>query len=603
MRYPNLTEIPRTRMVTETWGGYNHNARINDGEIYDGENLSSDMYPVMSQRRGRGIAVDTMKEPGGIICKDALCWVNDRKLYINGYPVAGLELSLGKKQLVSMGAYLIILPDKKYCNTKDLTDVGSIEAEVQVAANAQVEMTDIEGVPYTVSQWGGTAPEAPADHTYWLDNSGSKAVLQEWSSTQAMWVSVTSVYLKITARNIGKAFKEFDGVDISATAGGALPFELDGSHVIWARDDDWILVVGLMDSNTGTIPKAMTISRKMPAMDFVIESGNRLWGCRYGVANNGEIVNEIYASKLGDFRNWSCYMGVATDSYAVSLGTDGPFTGAIEHLGYPLFFKSDCMHKIYGMYPAQYQVNTTKCRGVQQGSERSLAIVNEVLYYKGNRGVCAFDGSLPQEVSSQLGDEQYSGAVAGAFGNKYYIAMKDSRNRPRLFVLDTKRGIWHREDCRNELPEQFATGRDELYFLSGRKIWTTQGGGTPADGEDRILWEMVTGIIGLTTMSDQYTVADINQKRLSKLVIRLTMEAGAYLDIDIEYDSSGKWESAVRIKCDNLRSYSIPILPKRCDHLRLRLKGAGRVNIYSLARYIEGASDIPNNFDGQKLDF
>ena len=37
----------------------------------------------------------------------------------------------------------------------------------------------------------------------------------------------------------------------------------------------------------------------MPNMDFVIESENRLWGCRYGIANNGEVVNEIFA-KMGD---------------------------------------------------------------------------------------------------------------------------------------------------------------------------------------------------------------------------------------------------------------------------------------------------------------
>ena len=76
-------------------------------------------------------------------------------------------------------------------------------------------------------------------------------------------------------------------------------------------------------------------------MDFVIESGNRLWGCRYGKALNGETVNEIYASKLGDFRNWYCFAGISTDSYTASVGTDGAFTGAVTYMGRPIFFKGE----------------------------------------------------------------------------------------------------------------------------------------------------------------------------------------------------------------------------------------------------------------------
>ena len=47
-------------------------------------------------------------------------------------------------------------------------------------------------------------------------------------------------------------------------------------------------------------------------------------------------------------------MGLSTDSYYGNLGTDGKFTGAITHMGYPLFFKENCLHKVYGDYPAQF---------------------------------------------------------------------------------------------------------------------------------------------------------------------------------------------------------------------------------------------------------
>lgn len=45
------------------------------------------------------------------------------------------------------------------------------------------------------------------------------------------------------------------------------------------------------------------LERKAPEMDFVIECGNRLWGCRYEVTDQSRLYNEIYASKLGDFKN------------------------------------------------------------------------------------------------------------------------------------------------------------------------------------------------------------------------------------------------------------------------------------------------------------
>ena len=158
--------------------------------------------------------------------------------------------------------------------------------------------------------------------------------------------------------------------------------------IIWDKGDDYIVVTGIIDRVT-TQEAPITVARRMPNMDFVIESRNRLWGCRYGTDVNGNMVNEIYASKLGDFKNWNSFAGISTDSYAVTVGTDGQFTGAITHLGYPIFFKEGCMHKVYGD-SLPFGVQDTACRGVQKGCGGSLAIVNEVLYYKSRSAVCAY---------------------------------------------------------------------------------------------------------------------------------------------------------------------------------------------------------------------
>jgi hypothetical protein len=315
-------------------------------------------------------------------------------------------------------------------------------------------------------------------------------------------------------------------------------------------------------------------------MDFIIESGNRLWGCRYGIQGD-KIVNEIYASKLGDFKNWNCFMGISTDSYAASVGTDGQFTGAITHLGYPLFFKENCIHKVYGNYPANYQIQTTACRGVQKGCERSLAIVNETLYYKARSGICAYDGSLPMEMSSARGDISYSNAVAGSLGNKYYISMCDDEERYHLFVYDTLKGMWHREDDTQAL--EFCNCRGDLYYIdhADKQIKTIKG--TQGVKEDKpIKWEAVTGIIGTDSPDKKY---------ISRMDVRMKLDVGARVSFYVEYDSSGVYEYLFTMTGKNLQSFPVPIRPRRSDHLRLKIVGVGEAKIFSICKTIEWGSD------------
>lgn len=150
-------------------------------------------------------------------------------------------------------------------------------------------------------------------------------------------------------------------------------------------------------------------------------------------------------------------MGISTDSYSASCGTDGEWTGAITHMGYPLFFKENYLHKVYGSYPANYQIQATECRGVMKGAGKSLAILNEELIYKSRTGICRYDGSLPVEISQNFGNIKYSGvdieedkvigAVAGTNGKKYFISMKSEvDSKWYLLAYDSEYGIWHKED-------------------------------------------------------------------------------------------------------------------------------------------------------------
>ena len=596
MKYPTLTELPTSRQMVDVFGGYNHNLRISEAEFYDMKNMSSTNFPVLSPRGQRGVYA-TPAAPQGIIAKDSLCYVDGTCFVMDEYRI-DMGLSTKEedcpKKLVSMGAYVVILPDKKYINTADVTDFGNIEASVNTGANTPVSFTlcTIDGAAYDIAYSQASEPAEPKNSALWIDTSSVPHSLKQWSETSGMWVTIATTYVKISSPGIGSAFNKYDGVTISGLSGVDLIDSasgnvivddniaaLDGSFVLWDAGEDYIVVVGLIDV-TRSIKNDIRIERRMPNLDFVIESENRLWGCRYGTSVDGAVVNEIYASKLGDFKNWNCFMGVSTDSYVASVGTDGQFTGAITHLGHPLFFKENCLHKVYGNYPSNYQIQTTACRGVQKGCGESLAIVNEILYYKSRNAVCAYDGSLPAEASEQLGDVAYFDAVAGASGNKYYVSMKDSAGVYHFFVYDASKGLWHKED--NTQVDAFCSCRGEMYFIdhADKKIKTMFGTGNldtlPVE------WMAETGVM-TTEMPDK--------KYISRLTIRMALDLGTRVHIYAEYDSSGAWEHLFTMTGNNLRSFGVPIRPKRCDHMRLRFMGEGDAKIYSIAKTIEQGSD------------
>ena len=595
MKYPTLEEQKASRDLIDSFRGYNHNLRISDNEFYDMKNLTSTHYPILSPRGKRGVYASPTK-PQGMIAKDALCYVDGQYFCMNEYRI-DMGLSDSPKQLVSMGAFVIIMPDKKYINTLDLTDFGNIEASYHAAEGQKVtatyEMCKVDGEVYTGTTKSPSAPENPQDRQLWIDTSSTPHVLKQYSKTSEMWVQIPTTYIKISAPNIASAFKQYDAVKISGFPSDVSQLkELEGNTFpLWEAyhdegngeraegTNDYIVIIGILD-NTGTYESDLRIERRMPTLDFIIESGNRLWGCHYGVATNGEVVNEIYSSKLGDFKNWSCFMGLSTDSYTASVGSDGKFTGAITHLGYPLFFKENYMHKVFGNYPANFQVQTTACRGVQEDSDKSLAIVNEVLYYKSRNAVCAYDGSLPVEISSALGDVSYFDAVAGSHGNKYYISMRD-HEKWNLFVYDTSKGMWHREDDLHA--KAFCSCRGELYYIADgdTKIRTILGSGTQEEGP--VEWMAETGTIGIYTPDKKY---------VSRMAVRMALALGTRVYFYAQYDSSGEWEYLFTMTGTSLRSFAVPIRPRRCDHMKIRIVGEGDAKIYSIAKTIEQGSDI-----------
>lgn len=346
MYFPKLTAPAQRRVTVDRFLGLDRRAGSAMGCFQNMENLWSGGYPALETRPARGEAA-VLSKPNGLTCRDALVWVDGTALYVGGEKT-GLALSDGEKQLVNMGAYLLIWPDRKYINTQDLSDFGSMENRNVTAGEVTTALCRSGGEEMGDYAAGAAAPDAPEAGTLWLDTSDAEPVMKRYDGSA--WLDVENVCTKISAAGIGRGFAAGDGVTVE----GCEAQTLNGLHVLDAAGDDWIAVPAAT-ATVGSQTAEVTAARRVPDMDFVVEQGNRLWGCKYGIVD-GRPVNEIYASKLGDFRNWNSFAGLSTDSYAASRGSDGAFTGAAACLGGVIFFKEDCMERVYPSATGAHQI-------------------------------------------------------------------------------------------------------------------------------------------------------------------------------------------------------------------------------------------------------
>lgn len=591
MLYPIVKETKTYILMTTEFGGYNHSLKPREGEFFDTENITTDYYPIASGRKKRGI-VRRLNSPSGMTAKDSLIYADGADLYYNGKKVDGLVLSTEKekcpKKFVSMGAYLCIFPDNLYLNTADMTDFGSMEMswEAEESTSVKYSICKGDGAEYGKTTVADEAPKDAENGDLWIDSSTDTHILKQYSKNMNMWVEIATVYVKIEAKGIGQRIEKGDGIRISGCKySGENEYikkqieALNSTFTVKERGDNHIVVTGLLDE-TYTQNGGVNVTRKVPKMDYVTECQNRLWGCYYGL-EDGKTVNEIFCCKLGDFKNWEVYSGISTDSFRASCGTDGVWTGAVTYLGYPLFFKENYVHKVYVSSGGAHQIVSMAIDGVQKGSDTSFAIVNDYLFYKSKTGINRFDGTQAVNISSDLGNEQYCDAVGGRLGGKYYVSMKDINEKWHLFVYDVKRGLWIRED--NTMALYFADIDNELYYIDGDSNELKTINGTEGNEEDKFPWKIVFGDIGYEYFQKKY---------LSRFNIRMSLEEDGWAEIYTEYDSNGIWEKRGTINGTGIsRTFTLPIIPRRCDHIRIKIEGSGEFKLYSISKILEIGSD------------
>ena len=114
---PYVKQMGKSREVIQAFRGYYHREDTGIDRFYQMENMTQESYPAVETRRKRRYG-PVLTKPNGLIGKSKLCWVDGTDFYYNGALRGQVEDT--EKQLVSMGAFVVLLPDKKLFNTQTL---------------------------------------------------------------------------------------------------------------------------------------------------------------------------------------------------------------------------------------------------------------------------------------------------------------------------------------------------------------------------------------------------------------------------------------------------------------------------------------------------
>lgn len=594
MHYPEISADRAQKMWTQTFQGLDRRPRAGDGTFCAMGNMTGEPWPLLSSRDKRGVVAE-LENPQGLLAMNELAWIDGTTLYYNGQATPIDDLSLDSdmlpKRMVAMGAYLLVFPDGKYYNTANPEDYGDANRLYSSEGTVPyVYMSDKTGTTYVPRTSGPDTPANPQNEDLWLDTSGGGSVLKRYSNGQ--WITITALYVTIAAQGIGRGLRANDNVTLSgirflpADRSHPTPEEkkvmeqydaLNGTHIVQWADNDQITIIAVVDVNY-YLQNDIRADRKLPEMDFVIECNNRLWGCHYG-EQDGEKVNRIYASALGDFRVWQRYSGTSQDSYYVDVGSDGPFTAAITANNRPYFFKEKVCHMIYGSRPADWQMQSTEMEGPQEGSGGTLAVYNGQMIYLSRHGVQIYDGTVVP-AGEALGYTGMTGGHACVSDNTYYLSVEEV-NGSSLYALDCKRGRWHRLD--NAAAVGFAALRGETYMLcSDGRLYAMAGKrGTLEDVP--VTWYAETAEMGYEYSERHY---------LRRFLLKMALEDGATCKLSIMYDGDGIWHDKGTMQGrGGVKTYLVPIVPRRCEHCRVRIEGTGKMRLFGVSREIAAGGD------------
>lgn len=350
-----------------------------------------------------------------------------------------------------------------------------------------------------------------------------------FASGKLCWVDGTQFYYDGTAKG-------------TVVSGKKSMVDINGCIVIFPDKKYYDYVLGTFGSFTA------------PDIDYAVTWNNRVWGV---------YDQEIVASKLGDFKTWDSFNGLASDSYATNVDGNAVFTGISLFQNHITIFQgADKFYEIYGDRPENFSV--VESSDVGTTNDKAVIEVNSILYFLSRSGLYAYGGGSPRLISTNI-EKEYRTATLGRLNEVLYASLYDGTVYD-LFTYDTVTGIWYREDDLNVV--DFTTMDGYLYGLTSTGSIIKFNSGT-----ETIAWEAEFQPMDFRTTEKKY---------LSKVSLR--MDITGTVNLYIKYDK-GAYSLIKTISPNATTSLiEVPVMINICDSFQLKLTGSGTVELREIYR-------------------
>lgn len=603
MRLPRLIPLPQKALTLTRFYGLENAPAPRPGAFAAEENLTAADAPLLSVRPARSFydlpgengpfvpdgAVTDFASVGetAVICTENAVYLNGEKL-----DIPDLKQGETRRRAVPFGADFFLAPDAVLVKTAgDAPEICPLTFERALPETAvrpvYADFTLFQPERFWLDK---NAPIDPAEWPDWVDDSAGRLV--HYHFTDGAWVSRGEFYMALLGTGIGQGLVPGDRIETDVY--DRQTYRRKGYFTVVKREDDRLLVTGGFIHGV-SLPSGATLKKVIPEADLLITHGNRLWGCRRGKNEAGQDVNEIFASALGDPTRWYDFEQISTDSYRVSLGAPGPFTGAAALGQDLLFFKEDAIVRVGGYTPADFSVTVTPAAGIPVGRERCLAVIDELVWYVGDGGVRVYDGALARSLPGAPDLTGVTPRFAAAEDGRFLLfAAEGGKNR--IFVCDPVSGDWHAED--DPFPVAgcarlggtvvcLAPASDGTSFFArrGHAPASLSGWGRtplPRRTEENVAWFAETGPL---TAPDPNCV-------FRRLTLRVSLPGDAVLTLEAKAGAFGKWRrlGAVRAKREGTLAFRSRTEP--ADALFLRLSGVGDCRVHALTLIAEAAGEV-----------
>ncbi len=351
-------------------------------------------------------------------------------------------------------------------------------------------------------------------------------------------------------------------------------------------------IATVMGSFPTTYQSKAKFLRVIPDLERICVSGDRV----YGFAGK-----DIYVSAAGsalDFYSKGAADG--SDPAVLHMGTDGDITACVAWQGYVVFFKADRICKLLGTRADSFALQDRPAVGITSRLADTLCEVGGDLYYLAENGVYRYRGQEP-ECISPAGAVGVRGGVGGTDGRVYYLAVKRVGDQWRQYGYLPEGGLWYAED---DFRPACMILRNGFLCIQGADgcLWLTSSDGRNtycAYDECR-----QKGAVEASAVLPPDYRFQPEGCRLIRVAVRATSAAGSAdegvpsLEVLAEYadggsalDADGSREVSLGrftgVMTDRL--LKIPVSPRLCDGVRLRLIMKGDWTIHAVTCEYERA--------------